>query len=220
VITVDGAVIAADGSVATVPGTLDAAAPGTDGGAVTTPGNCDVNDPRLGCGTAVSDTWVRYDNGYEGDRASGLLWSPVVTLSDIGGDLGAYCITLTLDGATHIFDIPYMDAVRTLAAGCDATESGGSCQVRGDETLPSQGSTCSCDSATGPHAAGGFCRTEVSSCATLWSQTYCGPNNECPEYSSWFYDASNGSVVLASFTGELAKSAKGRCVTQYFAPLP
>ena len=85
---------------------------------------------------------------------------------------------------------------------------------------PSAAGTCTCAASTGAHAASGFCRPEVSSCDTLWTRTFCGPDAECPDFAPWFYDVTDGSVVLSTFGSDLANSAKGRCVTSYLVLTP
>jgi len=243
-----------DGAVATPDSSIDAAQPDTTGPDATTgtvpdaatvadaatfadaatdaatsstgdAGDCSVYDSRFGgCGTAITPTWVRFTSGYEVDRAAKLVWSPTVSPASSVA-LTLHCLSIPpIDGQTHIFDIPTMQQVRTLAAGCPATESGGACEVEvGDdkgEVLSSAATHCDCTGVTPTeHAAGGFCRPEVSSCDTLWARTFCGPNAECLTYQHWFYNVQNGSVVLAAENSSLATSAKGRCVTTYL-PIP
>jgi hypothetical protein len=229
----DGAVIgvvsdAGPGTPTTPGSTLDAAVPdagptsGNDastvadtGTPVITPdaGDCSINDPAFGCGTAITPTWVRFDNGYEVDRALGRVWSPTI-VGATPEQLSNYCTTLTVADVTHVFDIPEIDEVRTLAAGCGATVPDGACPIKQEAWAPSAGATCSCVGvASGPHASGGFCRPEVSNCDILTTRTYCGPSEECSGYQRWYYDVRNGSIVLEN--SELTQLAKGRCVSDW-----
>ncbi|MDB4975562.1 MAG: hypothetical protein JWN48_3903 [Myxococcaceae bacterium] len=202
-----------DAATADAATTADAA-PRTTGDA----GNCSINDPIYGCGTAIGTEWIRFDNGYEADRTNKLIWSPPQNPNN-PATLTAYCYALSLANQGHIFDIPQMEQVRFLAAGCSATEAGGACKVETLEELPSGKGTCDCSGGTGPHPSGGFCRPELSSCVTLRTRTYCGPNVECETYRHWYYDVATGSIVVVPDDSPLATSAQGRCVTSYL-PVP
>ncbi|MDB4987489.1 MAG: hypothetical protein JWN04_2667 [Myxococcaceae bacterium] len=243
----DGAVRASDGAVvdsATPTDTLDAAQPvvpvvpdasapvpvpdaAVVDAATSTPadaGACSINDPRFGCGTAISDNWVRFDNGLEVDRVSGNAWTPVRTpLSDTGvgpdTENENYCLSLNFAGLTT-WVVPEIDAVRTLAAGCTATAAGGACPVTEMRVSPVTDGSCTCADGTPPPSAAGFCRPELSSCDTLWTRTWCGADGlECGTYQHWFYLSTDGSIVLRPYEN-IPPNVKGRCVTKLEQPYP
>jgi hypothetical protein len=230
----------ADGSTSTLPdgaladvdaatngggtGELDGAAdaatgttPDTGAGAGPDAGSCTVNSATFGCGREISPTWVRFDNGLEIDRATGIAWAPAVgTQND--GNLERECEKLNGSsefGGLSGFGIPEMAEVRTLAQGCAKTVTGGSCPITaGLQDYSAAPSDCDCTgSAPGPYAGGGYCRPELATCETLWTATICEGSAECPSHEHWFYDVSTGSIVRAPYGSPLALSAKGRCST-------
>ncbi|MDB4988583.1 MAG: hypothetical protein JWN04_3761 [Myxococcaceae bacterium] len=237
----DGAVVESDAAVvgsAAPTGTLDAAQPvvpdasapvadSATADATTTTGDagtCSIDDPRFGCGTAISANWVRFDNGLEVDRVSGYGWTPARTpLTDTGvgpdTENENYCLSLNFAGLTT-WDVPEIDAVRTLAAGCPATAAGGSCAVTEMRVSPVTDGSCACADGTTPPSPAGFCRPELSSCDTLWTRTWCGADGlECGTYQHWFYLSTDGSIVLRPYEN-VPPNVKGRCVTKLEQPYP
>lgn len=223
----DGAL--ADGSVeldsavadsgATLPDT-GTGAPADAGTSTPDAGPCSVNNPQFGCGTNISATWVRYDNGIEVDTAAGLVWAPpVTTVGDTTFE--EYCLGFEAAGMSN-FRAPEVAELRTIARGCVKTETGGACTVTSGLVSPSGAGDCTClpsdpgYSAVGPHASGGFCRPEVATCETIWTSTYCGTDTgECANgHWHWFYDVRDGSIVRVAPDVAPALGAKGRCVAQ------
>ncbi|MEY4512632.1 MAG: hypothetical protein RLZZ450_4754, partial [Pseudomonadota bacterium] len=186
--------------------TADSGSPALDAGPIADPGPCSVNHPTYGCGRSVSDSWVVFDNGLEIDRVNHKAWTPVVEVLDDDA-LRDLCTPLSLGGLTG-YDMPQMDDVRTLAAGCAATLPGGSCQVDENMVFISEASNCVCSGGVGPNA-GKFCRPEVSDCETLWVWTH---TDETGWYQHWFYDVDTGSIVPQQVGVGIAVPAKGRCV--------
>jgi len=209
-----------DGAIAVDAG--DAAADAASADAAAGDGGCDLDDPRFGCGrVSQNDDWVRFDNGLEIDRETGLGWSP--TLSGVTDDeLVSICDQLSLSGLAD-FRIPEIRDVRTLAAGCPQTLPEGVCQVQ-TGAQPRASTGCGpCNPAVNapPHASGSYCRPEVPDCALLWTLTHCGPNDsDCPTHEHWFYIPSTGAVELHGYGTPVATSARGRCVARAPEPLP
>lgn len=205
----DGSTAAGDATVANDAGpvvdsgisSLDAAPAPVDAGP------CPVNHPTYGCGRSVGgDSWVVFDNGLEVDRVNRKAWTPVVDVLDDDA-LRDLCTPLSLGGLTG-YDMPQMDDVRTLAAGCAATVPGGSCQVDQDMVLLDEAGECVCAGGVGPNN-GKFCRPEVSDCETIWVWTH---TDETGWYQHWFYDVDTGSIVPEQVGVGIALPAKGRCV--------
>jgi len=188
-------------------------------------GGCDVLDPQFGCGVGTG-SWVRFANGLEVDRANGLAWVPTMPLSgELGVNAGRGCTALSIAGIDE-FDLPTIDQVRTLAAGCPASEPGGSCAVAdatcvGPECGIDQGDgKCTpCEVGKGPHPSGGYCRPDVAECVTAWALTACddnGPTASCPVHRHWYYDVTTGGFGLSQPDSQLA----GRCVARIAALAP
>lgn len=198
-----------DGAVVTRDGGLSA------DGAVIGDGGC-VLDPRFGCGQQTG-SWIRYPNGLEIDLASGLAWAPAQAPSGAhGDDAWHYCQGLSIDGISE-FELPTIDQVRTLAAGCADSVVGGSCRVAHEDCIGPEcgtGDACkACEAGKGPHASGGYCRPEVGSCVTAWSLSACdsnGPTASCPTHRHWYYDVQTGGFGLS----EVGSSLSGRCVAR------
>jgi hypothetical protein len=182
------------------------------------PVHCDVTDPQLGCGLA-NDGWVRFDRGTQIDKTTGLGWVQVqltdaeLRNTDPDDALEKKCRVLQVPGLGKL-RIPEIVDVRTLAAGCAATEPNGRCQVKEDRADQAEATSCRCDPqpARGPHPSGGFCRPEVPECQTLWVATFCNPH-DCISHTHWFYDPKTGAVVLGDYHSEPAKQAQFYCVT-------
>lgn len=205
----DGAV-GADGAVVG-DGSIGAGAT-LDGGA-RADGGCDIVDERFGCGTVDGD-WVRFDSGYELDRTRKQLWSPPrATRSD--DELYQECQAL-VHGGIDGFNLPTMNQIRTLAAGCATTQLGGSCPLETDVCIKSScgldETACkACEPGKGPHASGGFCRPELGECTAMWSLDYCDDlshGGDCTTHRHWYYDVKTGGFALADEGAVLA----GRCV--------
>ena len=184
---------------------------------------CDVTDSRYGCGTELSQNWLRFASGLEIDRNYERAWSPIFDVLNMA-DLTAKCAALTLPGiAVGEFKVPAITDVRTLAGGCENTVlTSDSCNVTSGNFPPSNAGVCSCDpGGTGPDN-GKFCHSDVPECVTLWTQTVCGVSVECPMPQVWLYDVSTGAVVHTPEFGnsELISSAKGRCFAGIPAPIP
>ena len=186
-------------------------------------GGCDLIDPQFGCGRGTG-TLVRFDDGLEIDRASGLAWAPAMPASgELGVNADQGCEGLSIGGIDE-FTLPTIDQVRTLAAGCPASEPGGSCTVAHETCVGlecgTNAQTCKpCEVGKGPHESGGYCRPELAECVTAWSLTACddnGPTASCPAHRHWFYDVKTGSFGLSQPNSKLA----GRCVARIAAPTP
>jgi hypothetical protein len=200
---VDDAGPVADGSFPS----LDAGSTSADAGSVPVDaGPCPINHPLYGCGHAVSESWVVFDNGLEIDRVNRKAWTPVVDVLDDDA-LRDICTPLALGGLTG-FDMPQMSDVRTLAAGCPATLPGGSCQVDEDMVFLAEAGDCTCSGGVGPNN-GKFCRPEVTDCETIWVWTH---TDETGWYQHWFYDVDTGSIVPEQVGVGIAVPAEGRCV--------
>jgi hypothetical protein len=207
VVLPDGAVVAPDGALVTVDGgTLaDGAVVGGGGGLDATVGPCDVNDPRYGCGTRAGEDWLSF-NGFEVDLKNKTAWTKPVTVVD-DDEIAGICASLTTGGFR--WELPQMSVVRQLAAGCDKTMPGGSCQVGENMVYTYAAGDCACTGGgVGPNK-GKFCRPEVPECETLWVWTH---TDETGGYQHWFYDVSNGAIVPEYVGVNIALTAKGRCV--------
>ncbi|MET0287275.1 MAG: hypothetical protein ABW352_22510 [Polyangiales bacterium] len=192
--TPDGATPGGDASVSTDAGSLDGATP------------CDVNDPKYGCGTLSGTTWVSFPD-FEVDLTNKVAWTKPVTVVD-DDELAGICPTLTTAG--FAWQLPQMEDIRKIAAGCPKTVPGGSCQVYVDEVTTANSGDCDCANQgfTGPNN-GRFCRAEVPECETFWVWTH---TNETGFYQHWFYDVKSGSIVPEYVAVGIANEAKGRCV--------
>ncbi|HEY6878974.1 MAG TPA: hypothetical protein VI299_13190, partial [Polyangiales bacterium] len=124
-------------------------------------GPCEVRDPRYGCGTLSGKDWVSFPD-FEVDLANKVAWTKPMTVVDDDA-LAAICPVLTTGG--FAWELPQMEDIRKLAAGCPKTMPGGSCQVDIDEVLTTEAGDCSCGdvAGTGPNQ-GKFCRPEVPNC--------------------------------------------------------
>jgi hypothetical protein len=211
VVLPDGAVVAPDGALVTVDGgtSPDGAVVGGGGGLDAAVGPCDVNDPRYGCGTRAGD-WVKFPD-FAIDTKSNIAWVDPVTVVD-DDNLREICPTITAGGFNWY--MPQMGDVRTLAAGCDKTVTGGSCQVYNDMVLTSEAGDCSCPGGVGPNN-GKFCRPEVPECETIWVWTH---TDETGRYQHWFYDVTTGSIVTSEVGVKIAMTAKGRCAHKLTDP--
>lgn len=192
---------------------------GQDAGAPDAGQSCEIQLPSFGCGNRVGDDWVHFNNGYDIDTANGRIWSPIVDVTNFSA-LRTACNNLAL-GPLDDFEVPEMDDVRTLAAGCDATEADGECGVNSGEVLldSDDADGCFCNNGIGPKD-GLFCRAEVPECVTLWTNTNCGPNFECQPERHWFYDVRSGTIISQAEGQPIANDAKGRCVSAYVGTLP
>jgi len=191
---------------------------------------CDVTHPQFGCGVANGE-WVSFDKGLKIDRRTGYGWYDVVLGKDAQGKdetddaLEIKCKALEIPGVVG-FRIPEIKDVRTLAAGCAKTLLTGPCAVNSGRNPASVGTDCTCTGGPtrGPHPSGGFCRPELDDCETLWTATFCGNHSEgCvgdADHKHWFYDVKTGGIVVSGYETELAKRAKGRCVSIQQIDLP
>jgi len=179
-------------------------------------GACDINDVRFGCGVEVSDDWVHFAGAtfeLDVDRKYGRAWSHVGELVT-PESLRTYCQQLSIGTITN-FEVPQVDDIRTLGAGCAATLPGGSCQVEAGQVPESAGAACVCNTGVGPND-GKFCRPEVGECTTLWTATVCGPDEPgCTAQRTWVYDVRTGSLGLATQGQGIAEGAKARCVAGF-----
>ena len=144
-----------DGSITLVDGRVLG---GSDGG-------CDIADPELGCGQA-SGSVVRFANGLELDRATGLAWAPAQAPSGGHGD-GAWR-TPDLTGAA--WTIRPADIDRWHArAGCEPPY-GRSCQIAHETRRPRCESTRLCMPCESASAAQ-YRRTasQMDTCVTAWA---------------------------------------------------
>lgn len=192
---------------------------------------CDVTHSELGCGVTKGE-WVAFDNGLRVDRRTGFAWVDVPLEKEAGGRppetddaLEQKCRALRIPGVPG-FRIPEMKDVRTLAAGCAKTLPTGPCKIESGRTPAVQGADCACAGgpAQGPHPSGGFCRPELSECETVWTATFCGNHSEgCvgdADHKHWFYDVKTGAIVVSGYETEIARTAKGRCVSTAQVELP
>lgn len=184
---------------------------------------CAVSDPQLGCGEEKG-AFVRFDNGIELDRTTGLAWAPVQMVSSAHGDEAErYCDELSLAGV-DTFTLPTVDQLRTLAAGCADSATGGSCKLAAescvDYSCGIEPDSCSaCEVGKGPHASGGFCRPELADCVNTWSQNSCddkGATEGCPTHRRWYYDGLVGSFALS----QAGSPIHGRCVVRIATAAP
>lgn len=203
-------------------------APGADA-AVDAGPVCSVIHPQFGCGIA-SGEWVKFEKGLSVDRRTGFAWYPVVLGKDAEGRdetddaLELKCKALSVPGVSG-FRIPEIKDVRTLAAGCAKTLPTGPCAIQSGRYNAQAGGDCACTGiARGPHASGGFCRPEVADCETIWTATFCGSHSQgCvgdADHKHWFFDVKTGAIVVSGYETELAKQAKGRCVSTEQVELP
>lgn len=174
-------------------------------------------DPELGCGTANGDI-VRFDNGIELDRTTGLAWAPVPAATAMHGDEAErFCEQLELGGISA-FALPTVDELRTLAAGCADAVVGGSCKLAHDGCVDvscgiDPESCTLCEFGKGPHPGGGYCRPELASCVNSWAQTACdddGATESCPDHRRWYYDVAIGGFALS----QSGSPIHGRCVAR------
>lgn len=191
---------------------------------------CDVMHPQFGCGVSQGE-WVTFGQGLSVDRRTGFAWNDVPLGVDANGKpetddaLEQKCRALQVPGIPG-FRVPEMKDVRTLAAGCAKTLPTGPCKIEGGRQAAAMGGDCACTGgpARGPHASGGFCRPELSECETIWTATYCGSHSEgClgdADHKHWFYDVKTGAIVVSGYETEIARSAKGRCVSIAQVELP
>jgi len=157
--------------------------------------------------------WVKFDSGVEVDYRTGLGWYKVeLGPNDADSQLRKKCADLEQVGIDD-WKIPEMKEVRTLAAGCAATQAGGTCKINEGDTPVADGQACVCTNGTGPHASGGFCRPEVPDCVVRWADTHSGDEHG-PQHQHWFYDVKSGSIVLQPYKTDLANAAQGYCVTE------
>jgi hypothetical protein len=209
---IDGRVVLPDGQVVEPDGALPDGATSsgdasslTDASGLDASGPCEVNDPKYGCGTLSGTTWVSFPD-FEVDLTNKVAWTKPVTVVD-DDQLAGICPTLTNGG--FAWELPQMEDVRKLAAGCAETVPGGSCQVYLDEVLTTNAGDCTCDaSLVGPNQ-GKFCRPEVPECETFWVWTH---TYETGVYQHWFYDVKTGNIVPEYVAVGIALEAKGRCV--------
>ncbi|MET0341963.1 MAG: hypothetical protein ABW252_13240 [Polyangiales bacterium] len=182
---------------------------------------CALADPQLGCGSANGGL-VTFDNGIELDRATGLAWAPVPAATSMHGDEAeAYCEQLELGGIAA-FELPTVDQLRTLAAGCADTVVGGSCKLAAtacvDVACGLEPESCTvCEFGKGPHPGGGYCRPELANCVNSWAQTACddnGPTETCAEHRRWYYDVAIGGFALSMSSSPI----HGRCVARIAGP--
>jgi hypothetical protein len=172
------------------------------------PDTIDEVHPVYGCGHRKG-TWITFDSGLEVDTLTGYGWSPIA-FNEPYDYFATHCSGLVLAGIST-FHFATIDEVRTLAGGCTATASGGSCPLADPSCLNHDcgfGSACgSCLGGSGPHAGGTYCRPDVATCQNLWSASVC-PNCTSPDVV-WTYGATNGNFIVLSNT----QVFHGRCVT-------
>lgn len=192
---------------------------GTTGGAGSDGGVAGDGGASAGNGTAGG--WLSFDSDVGVDRKTGLAWTKVeLAPGEFDAQLRKKCAALEKGGLDN-WKIPEMVEVRTLAAGCAATAADGACTVKQEGVPASEAADpatvakdCTCDDAkAGPHTGGGYCRPEVPDCSTRWTDTHFGDEHG-PQHKHWFYDVKTGSIVLAGYETEMAKTAVGYCVTE------
>jgi hypothetical protein len=173
--------------------------------AVDAAGPCQVNDPTYGCGTLSGTTWISFPD-FEVDLTNKVAWTKPATVLD-DDELAGICPGLTNGGLS--WELPQMEDVRKLAAGCAKTVPGGSCQVYLDQVQPEAAGDCDCPAGVSGPNSGKFCRPEVPDCDVLWVWTHV--NNTDP-YEHWFYDPDTGDIVHDYVGVGIATRAKGRCM--------
>ena len=193
----------------------DAASAGdAAGGSVVDAEVCEVRDRRFGCGV-VRGSLVEFQTGYTVDRETRLVWAPKVDpLSD--NQETDTCNAETFNGVDE-FVLPTIDQVRTLTAGCSA-----SCRLASESCTGQQcNEEClaeACTAGGGPHASGGYCRSELVDCLPMFTRDSCniGDFSDCSVHQHWYFDPSTGVFRLV---GEGQRVA-GRCVARLRGMLP
>jgi hypothetical protein len=158
----------------------------------------DSGDDDSGDDDSAGDTWT--------DSSSGLTWQ-VNPSSDymIWDEAKSYCNNLSL--ASHDdWRLPTISELRSLIRGCDATVTGGACNVT-DDCLDSScwNDTCGgCDELAGPGSGGAYWPDEMSGGIDwYWSSSAVAGGDHA--WGVGFYD---GSVGPGPFVGY----ADARCV--------
>jgi hypothetical protein len=157
--------------------------------------------PVYGCGhrfgaVTSSDYWVVFDSGFHYDRKTGYGWHVLYDLSN-RTEAVSRCKALTVGGLSG-WQLPSIDHVRTVTAGCAPITVGGTCPL--SSTCESfdcgHGAQCaSCFGAHGPGLNGNYCRANARICPnghTTGLCSDCAAHGYSSEYTEWVYVAGNG----------------------------
>jgi hypothetical protein len=197
----------------------EAGAPQCDDGDAATR---DFYQPPYGCGhLRDSDpkdglSWIVFDLGFSVDPKTGYGWIDLSknigssTLADAQGQCESFSI-----GGLGNWRVPTIDEARTLAAGCPATASGGTCPIHDASCLTQQcgygkDAECeSCKAGDGPGADHAYCNPDSILCAFFHTSSLC---SDCisSDMQDWEYGPSNGNFVPGNVGDEIAAV----CVTQ------
>ncbi|MGC4066633.1 MAG: hypothetical protein QM784_18755 [Polyangiaceae bacterium] len=157
--------------------------------------------PVYGCGhrfgaESSSDYWVVFDSGFHYDRKTGYGWHVLYQLSNHTEALSR-CKAVTAGGLSG-WQLPSIDHVRTVTAGCAPITVGGTCPLSSTcETFDcGHGAQCeSCLGVHGPGLNGYYCRANARICPnghTTGLCSDCAAHGYSPEYTEWVYVAGNG----------------------------
>lgn len=156
-----------------------------------------------------SDYWIKFDSGLQYDGLTGYGWY-VLDGSYPQDESITRCAAATVANITG-WKLASITQIRTLAAGCASTVTGGDCPVSDSCLTYSCGSSCgSCvggTSGSGPHSCT-YCRTNVWPCVNAHTTSNC-PDCAARGYpTEWTYGPSNGDISLYDPTNRIS----GLCV--------
>jgi hypothetical protein len=181
----------------------------------------DFYKPLYGCGhLRDSDphdgmSWIVFDSGFSVDPKTGYGWidlSTDVGSSTLAAAQGA-CASFSIAGLGN-WRVPTIDEARTLAAGCPATVSGGTCPIHDATCLTQEcgygmSAECeSCKAGSGPGAGSAYCNPDSTLCVFFHTSSLC---SDCTgaEMQDWEYGPSNGNFVPGNVGDAIAEV----CVT-------
>jgi hypothetical protein len=183
----------------------------------------DFFKPLYGCGhlrdSDPSDgmSWIVFDSGFSVDPKTGYGWIDLST--HVGAstldDAQSECAGFSLGGLGN-WQIPTIDQARTLAAGCPATVSDGTCPIKDPSCLTQQcgyGTDAECESCKaggGPGMGSAYCNPDSTLCVFFHTSSLC---SDCPsaniEEQDWEYGPSNGNFT----PGNAGDAIAAVCVT-------
>lgn len=190
-------------------------------------GQCDDGDPATrdffkplyGCGhLRDSDprdgmSWIVFDSGLSVDPNTGYGWIDLST--NVGAstldEAQSECAAFSLGGLGN-WQIPTIDQARTLAAGCPATASDGTCTIHDPSCLTLQcgyGADAECESCkagSGPGMGSAYCNPDSTLCVFFHTSSLC---SDCSDMQDWEYGPSNGNFT----PGNVDDAIAAVCVT-------
>lgn len=155
-------------------------------------------------------SWIVFDAGFSADPQTGYGWIDLSMNVGSGtlADAQSQCEAFSVGGLGN-WRVPTIDEARTLAAGCAATASGGTCPIHDASCLTQQcgygkdAECSSCQAGGGPAAGKAYCNPDSTLCTFFHTSSLC---SDCasPDAQDWEYGPSNGNFTPGNVSDAIA----------------